>query len=638
MTPSSAWLVKRRRSKMEIILLVLLLTPLAGAAINGFLGTWFKDKAHWVAVPALGIPFLLSCYILWQMMGMGLPPLEFTFFTWLPTGGLNIPFGFYLDQLSAVMAFTVTSVSFFVHFYSAGYMKGDPGYRRFFSYLNLFVFFMLILVLSSSYLLMFVGWEGVGLCSYLLIGFWYEKKSAADAGKKAFIVNRIGDAGFLLGMFLLFTTFGTLRFTELFPLIHESHVATGILLAAALLLFLGAVGKSAQFPLYVWLPDAMEGPTPVSALIHAATMVTAGVYMVARSAALYSAVPLAGYIVAGIGALTAIFAASMALVNNDIKRILAYSTVSQLGYMFVAVGLGAFAAGIFHLYTHAFFKGLLFLAAGSVMHAAGGELDIQKMGGLARKAPQTAALFIIGSLALAGIPPLAGFFSKDEILHAAAASGHTWIWVLGTITAFMTAFYMFRAVFLVFAGKHRDQHLYEHVHESPWTMTVPMWFLAAGAVAAGWVGPVYHSFIAPVFSLAHAAHAVEVIAMTLIVISVSVAVLGILVAGFMYWVPGFRNRILGLVMRPLYIVLHRKYWVDEIYDWLIVKPLYYLSLYPLYKGIDTYVIDRGLVDGTGWLARAGGRLARALQRGNTRTYALLMIAGLVLIFYLVLLK
>ncbi|MEO0192811.1 MAG: NADH-quinone oxidoreductase subunit L, partial [candidate division WOR-3 bacterium] len=416
------------------------------------------------------------------------------------------------------------------------------------------------------------------------------------------------------------------------------HVPEWMLMAAALLLFLGAVGKSAQFPLYVWLPDAMEGPTPVSALIHAATMVTAGVYMVARSSALYSAVPFAGYIVAGIGAFTAALAASMAMANNDIKRILAYSTISQLGYMFIAVGLGAYAAGIFHLYTHAFFKGLLFLAAGSVMHVAGGELDIQRMGGLARKAPQTAALFIIGSLALSGIPPLAGFFSKDEILHAAAASGYTWIWVLGTITAFMTAFYMFRAVFLVFTGKPRDEHIYEHAHESGWTMTVPMWFLAAGAVAAGWAGPLYHAFIAPVFSQAHEAHGAEVNSLTLIIISVSVAVLGILVAGFMYWRPGFRNRALSLILRPFYIIPYRKYWVDEIYDWVIVKPLYYASLYPLYKGIDTYIIDKGLVDGTGWLARAGGRLARAFQGGNARTYALLMLAGLVLIFYLVLLK
>jgi len=623
---------------MATVLLILLLTPLIGAALNGFIGTWFRNKAHYVAVPALALPFILSCYILWQMMAGGAQAQEFTFFTWLPTGGLNIPFGFYLDQLSAVMAFTVTSVSFFVHFYSIGYMKGDPGYRRFFTYLNLFVFFMLLLVLASSYLLMFVGWEGVGLCSYLLIGFWYEKKSASDAGKKAFIVNRIGDAGFLLGMFLLFTTFGTLRFTELFPLIHESHASEGILLAAALLLFLGAVGKSAQFPLYVWLPDAMEGPTPVSALIHAATMVTAGVYMVARSSVLYSSVPLAGYTVASVGAVTAIFAASMALVNNDIKRILAYSTISQLGYMFLAVGLGAYAAGIFHLYTHAFFKGLLFLAAGSVMHAAGGELDIQRMGGLARKAPQTAALFIIGSLALAGIPPFAGFFSKDEILHAAASSGHTWIWVLGTITAFMTAFYMFRAVFLVFAGKPRDEHLYEHAHESPWTMTVPMWFLALGAVAAGWVGPIYHAFVAPVFAGTHPLHSVEVNPTLLLLSSVSAGVLGIVVAGFMYWVPGFRNRALALIARPLYIILYRKYWVDEIYDWLIVKPLYYISLYPLYKGLDTYIIDRSLVDGTGWVARTGGRLSRALQRGNARTYALLMLAGLLIIFYLVLLK
>jgi len=622
---------------MEMILLAMLFAPLAGAAINGLFGTWFRTKAHWVAIAGLAIPFALAVYALVVMM-MGGPPVEASFFTWIPTGGLNISFGLYLDQLSAVMAFTVTCVSFFVHVYSAGYMRGDPGYRRFFAYLNLFVFFMLLLVLANSYLLMFVGWEGVGLCSYLLIGFWYEKKSASDAGKKAFIVNRIGDAGFLLGMFLLFTSFGTLRFTELFPALASAGAQSWILLAAALLLFLGAVGKSAQFPLYVWLPDAMEGPTPVSALIHAATMVTAGVYMVARSSPLYSLVPLAGYIVASVGAFTAIFAATMALVNNDIKRILAYSTVSQLGYMFVAVGLGAYASGIFHLYTHAFFKGLLFLAAGAVMHAYEGELDIQKMGGLARKDIQLTILFIVGALALSGIPPFAGFFSKDEILHAALASGHTWIWVVGLVTAFLTAFYTFRAVFLVFFGKPRDQKLFDHIHGNPPVMNIPMWFLAAGAFAAGWAGPVYHGFVRPLFAGAHEAGAAEVNANTLLLISVGVALAGILVAAFMYLWPGFRSRILGLILRPLYIILARKYWADEIYDLLIVKPLYGLSKYPLYKGLDTYIIDRGLVDGWAYISKGIGKAVRVAQRGHVRTYALLMLIGLLVIFYLVLLK
>ncbi len=622
---------------MAVLLSIMLFTPLVGALINGLLGSGFKNKAHWVAIPGLGIPFAIAIYLVYHMMTGG-AAAAFNLFTWMPTGGLAIPFGFYLDQLSTVMAFTVTGVSFFVHVYSMGYMKGDPGYRRFFAYLNLFVFFMLVLILANSYLLMFVGWEGVGLCSYLLIGFWYEKKSASDAGKKAFIVNRIGDAGFLLGMFLLFFNFGTLRFTQIFPLIHSAHAHTALLTAAALLLFLGAVGKSAQFPLYVWLPDAMEGPTPVSALIHAATMVTAGVYMVARSNPLYSSAPQAGYIVASVGAFTAIFAATMALVNNDIKRILAYSTVSQLGYMFIAVGLGSYAAGIFHLYTHAFFKGLLFLAAGSVMHAMHDVLDIQRMGGLMKKAPQTAAVFIIGSLALSGIPPFAGFFSKDEILHAAAASGHTWIWIVGTITAFMTAFYMFRAVFLVFFGKPRDQHLFDHAHESPLSMTLPMWFLAIGAIAAGWVAPVYHNFIGPVFAGAHAGHHIQVNSTLLLVISVSVAVSGILVAGFMYLWPGFKNRLLARVLKPVYLLLYNKYWVDEIYGWVIVKPLYGLSKFALFKGLDTYVIDRGLVDGWAHISRGVGRLFKAPQKGHVRTYALLMMVGLMVIFYLVLLK
>ena len=611
--------------------LTALFAPFLGMLINGLFGTFFKRKAHWVAVPALGVSAAAASYLLW-LFATGAQPAEFNLYTWMLAGRLEVPFGLYLDQLSAVMAFTVTFVSFLIHVYSVGYMGHDPGFRRFFTYLNLFVFFMLLLVLSNSSLLMFVGWEGVGLASYLLIGFWYERLSASNAGKKAFIVNRIGDAGFLLAIFTLFAHFGTLRFSELAHLAHSAP--HWLLTAIALLLFVGAVGKSAQFPLYVWLPDAMEGPTPVSALIHAATMVTAGVYMVARSNFIYSQAPEASLLVASVGAFTAIFAASMALVNNDIKRILAYSTISQLGYMFMGVGLGAYAAGIFHLFTHAFFKALLFLGAGSVMHAMHDVLDIRRMGGLAKKLPQTAAVFTVGSLALAGIPPFAGFFSKDAILHAAHSGGHTLIWLVGTITAFMTAFYMFRAVFMVFTGKPRDRELYEGAHESPPVMTVPMWVLALGATLLGFVQGWFNHLLEPVW-VHHHAH--EPASLNLLLISVGAAGLGLLVAAFMYWRPGFRSELLAKLLRPLYVVLYRKYWVDEIYNALVVKPLWFLSAYPLYRGLDTWVIDRGLVDGTGYLFKGAGALARAFQRGNLRRYALFIVLGALAVFYLVIL-
>ncbi|MCX6620293.1 MAG: NADH-quinone oxidoreductase subunit L, partial [Acidobacteria bacterium] len=411
-------------------------------------------------------------------------------------GRFTADFGFLLDPLSSVMILVVTGIGFLIHVYSIGYMAHDGGYYRFFGYLNLFVFFMLMLVLANNYALLFVGWEGVGLCSYLLIGFYFHKKSAGDAGKKAFIVNRIGDAGFLLGMFLMFSVVGTVRFVDVTAAFNSGAFHTevghfGVLSAMALLLFIGATGKSAQFPLYVWLPDAMEGPTPVSALIHAATMVTAGVYMVARSNALFRLAPETLAIVAGVGAFTAIFAASIGLVQNDIKRVLAYSTVSQLGYMFVALGVGAYWVAVFHLYTHAFFKALLFLGSGSVIHAMGGEQDMRRMGGLRTKIPVTFATMFIASLAIAGIPGLAGFFSKDEILWQAWSSplGSKFVYSVGLITAFMTAFYMWRLMFMTFYGTSRaDAAVEKHIHESPRMMTAPLMVLAGGSVLAGWLG------------------------------------------------------------------------------------------------------------------------------------------------------
>ncbi len=607
-----------------------LFAPLAGAIVNGIFGHPFRRHAHWPAVIAVALSLLASA---WILLHVGHEAVQYDLYTWIPVANFVVPFGFYIDALTAVMMAVVTSVSFLVHVYSIGYMHDDPGYRRYFAYLNLFVFSMLLLVLANNYALLFVGWEAVGLCSYLLIGFWYEKKTASDAGKKAFIVNRIGDAGFLLGIFTLFATFGSVRYETVFRMVASNpHLYQGALVAATLFLFLGAVGKSAQFPLYVWLPDAMEGPTPVSALIHAATMVTAGVYMVARSHFLYSEVPQVGQLVASVGAFTAFFAATMALVNDDIKRVLAYSTISQLGYMFVAVGLGAYTAGIFHLYTHAFFKGLLFLAAGSVMHATGGELNMQKMGGLFKKMPHTAWTFLIGALALSGLPPLAGFFSKDEIIKQAYVSGHTLIWVVAVLTALLTAFYMFRLIFLVFFGQPRDQTVYEHAHESPPVMTVPLWILAGASVAAGWVGlgeehSLFHRFLESALGEFHLVTwtPVRPAGPGLVALSVGVALLGILMAYSLYLLrkpdPARLARRAGF----LYTLLKRKYFVDEIYGILVVGTLRILAR-ALFWGVDRILVD-GTVNGTGWTLAATGTVLRRWSSGFLRSYLLWMLIG-----------
>jgi NADH-quinone oxidoreductase subunit L len=518
----------------------------------------------------------------------------------------NAQWGFLFDPLTAVMVGIVTGVGFLIHVYSTGYMAHEGGYYRFFGYLNLFMFSMLTLVLANNILLMFVGWEGVGLCSYLLIGFYFLKKSAADAGKKAFIVNRIGDAGFLLGIFLLVGTLGTLNFSEFRGAILAGHFAVGdaALTAIALLLFVGATGKSAQIPLYVWLPDAMEGPTPVSALIHAATMVTAGVYMLVRTNAIFAMAPRALAVVAVVGAVTAIFAATMGVLQNDIKRVLAYSTISQLGYMFLACGVGAFSAGIFHLLTHAFFKGLLFLGAGSVIHAVSGEQDMQKMGALSGKIRTTYLTMLAATLAIAGIPPLAGFFSKDEILAHAFRANHA-LWLVGWITAGMTAFYMFRLLFLTFKGASRvAPEVERHIHESPSNMTVPLIILAVLSIVGGWIGigGRFERFLEPVTQAAPASTAGETPEAALMIASVAIALAGIGLAWFLYIKRTELPDKIAASFGGLYRLVYNKYYVDQIYDALFVNRAKDLGL--TLGAFDRTFIDGLGVDGAGWLTRA----------------------------------
>ncbi|MEK6577547.1 MAG: NADH-quinone oxidoreductase subunit L [Nitrospirota bacterium] len=592
--------------------------PAIGALINGLFGKkYLRDQSHIIAVTAVMASLFISI-IVFADIALNPNTHEIKLFEWIVAGDLKTHIGFLIDPLTAIMIMVVTGVGLLIHIYSIGYMHGDEGYYRFFTYLNLFMFFMLVLVMGNNYLLMFVGWEGVGLCSYLLIGFWYQKKSASDAGKKAFIVNRIGDAGFILGIFLIFGAFGTLDYSFVFANTHliDTKIATIITLC----LFVGAMGKSAQIPLYVWLPDAMEGPTPVSALIHAATMVTAGVYMVVRSNILFSMAPLSMEVVAVVGAFTAIFAASVALVQTDIKKVLAYSTVSQLGYMFLACGVGAYASGVFHLFTHAFFKGLLFLGAGSVIHALSGEQDIRKMGALARKIPATYKTFLIGTIAIAGIPPLAGFWSKDEILASAFAGGHYLIWAIGLATALMTSFYMFRLLFLTFYGSSRVDHEVEHhIHESPHNMTVPLMILAGfslliGMVVgfppeSGWI----HRFLSPVVGSAggevHAGaghHLSLGLELGLMALSIGVALSGLALAySFYIKNPEFPKRLAARV-QGLHQALYNKYWVDEIYSAVIVQPILLISQF-LWT-FDQWVVD-GLVNASGWITMLESRIS-----------------------------
>src|SRR5713101_3170675 len=653
--------------------------PLLGAAINGIFGKKFsRQTVVGVALLFSGAAFAMVLSVAFRFSSLATPHIE-TLATWIRAGSFQADFAFYLDQLSLVMLLVVTGVGFLIHIYSVGYMWEEGGFYRFFAYLNLFMFFMLTLVLASNYLLMFIGWEGVGLASYLLIGFWFTKDSAAAAGKKAFIVNRIGDFGFLIALFLIIKHFGSLDFTRVFAAVQplQPEIAgTGLLTSIGLLLMVGAAGKSAQIPLYVWLPDAMEGPTPVSALIHAATMVTAGVYMVARSHVIFERAPGALTVVAVIGTLTALFAATIGIAQTDIKKVLAYSTISQLGYMFMACGVAAFSAGIFHLMTHAFFKGLLFLAAGSVIHGGGGEQDMRKMGGLRKYMPWTFWTMTVATFAIAGIPPLAGFFSKDEILWMAYSSPHgSWVfWLIGVVTAFITSFYMFRLWFMTFFGDYRgavegDAHDRGHAgrdsragapaphghghgepHESPWVMLGPLVILAVLSFVGGWVG-IHHKFdlfLSPVFhpnatlqvGLATAEEGAKIAAMenlelTFTGISVAAGLLGLYLAWLLYHKRRDLPEEIAASLGGLYRAVANKYYVDELFASLFVKPLVEGSTAILWKGVDQGVID-ATVNNAADEARHVSDNVRHMQSGNLRSYAGWVAAGgAVVIAYMV---
>ncbi|HYT67646.1 MAG TPA: NADH-quinone oxidoreductase subunit L [Vicinamibacterales bacterium] len=700
------------------MLLLIPLLPFAGFVINALLGRRLpKSISGGLACLVMLASLAISAASVWTLVSHpDIPWLEATYYRWMSSGDLQIPVQFRLDHLSALMILVVTGIGSLIHIYSTAYMheETDGEYARYFSYLNLFAAFMLVLVLGSTFPVMFVGWEGVGLCSYLLIGFWYKKRSAADAGKKAFVVNRIGDFGFILGMLLIFSKFTTLDFQAVAANVNTLPVehSMGWVTVATLLLFLGATGKSAQIPLYTWLPDAMEGPTPVSALIHAATMVTAGVYMIGRNAVLFQHTPITLAVVAGIGIATALMAGTIGLVQNDIKRVLAYSTVSQLGYMFLAMGVGAYAAGIFHLYTHAFFKALLFLGSGAVIHALAGEQDIRNMGGLKKALPITYWTFLIGAIAIAGVPPLAGFFSKDEILWRTFAGGHRIMWIIGLVTSFLTATYMFRLVFLTFHGERRHDapaapaHPEEeepaahgvghaaaasassvhssdighrasgighghgaHLHDAPPAMTLVLIVLAIGSVLAGLVGIPHvlgggnriERFLDPAFEAhemapatefqvsesrvrAGASPASEAAAATreptaeeqgdaewmLMLLSSGIAVAGIVIAAY-FWL---RNRKAAASIArgaaPVYTLLLNKYYVDELYNALVVQPIKQISTLVLWKGADAGLID-GTVNGVGFAVRESSGSLRRLQSGSIRAYAASLFFGVILI-------
>ncbi len=648
---------------MAEYLFLIPLFPLAGFVINGLLlGKLPRPVVNLVACASVGASFVVSVLAFFDLKA--LPPamrtLEQTLFAWIPAGSLQVNFGFLLDPLSAVMILVVSGVGFLIHVYSIGYMAHDKGFGRYFAYLNLFTFAMLTLVLADNYLLMFVGWEGVGLCSYLLIGFWFHKKSASDAGKKAFIVNRIGDFGFLIGMFLIFWHVGSLNYKDVFAAAPEVFMlGGGLVTAICILMFVGATGKSAQIPLYVWLPDAMEGPTPVSALIHAATMVTAGVYMIARSNVLYMLAPDALLVVAIIGAATAFFAATIGIAQNDIKRVLAYSTVSQLGYMFLACGVAAFAAGIFHLMTHAFFKALLFLGSGSVIHAMTDEQDMRQMGGLKKYLPITYITMLAATLAISGIPLMSGFFSKDEILWKSFSSLHNGsiiCWIVGFVTAGLTAFYMFRLIYLTFHGAPRmSEEKKHHLHESPKSMTVPLVILAVLSVVGGWIGiphifgttNYFEQWLEPV--MAHGGGGEEAVehAMAsaggygvgmewgLMAASVVLVLLSIFVAFLFYnkrteLATAWRAKLSGL-----HTLLLNKYYVDEIYYAAVVRPIVVLSMI-LWKFFDVIVID-GTLNGAAFVYQITSEGMRKMQTGRVRSYATAFVVGVVvLVAYFVL--
>ena len=636
---------------MDNFILIPLL-PLAAFVINIIFGRGIiKNNAHWIAILAVLGSFVIAVQSFIEAANGRI--INQDVYSWIVSGNFKVTVGFLIDQLTAIMLIVVTSISLLVHIYSVGYMHGDGGYYRFFAYLSLFTFSMLMLVMGNNLLQMYFGWEAVGLCSYFLIGFWFDKKSASDAGKKAFIVNRFGDFGFGLGLIMIFLTLGSLHYTDIFAnvgtlqgqIINIWGYNFDLITVIALLLFCGAVGKSAQIPLHVWLPDAMEGPTPVSALIHAATMVTAGVFMVARFNPLFSLSPTAMNVVALTGAVTSLFAATIALVQNDIKRIVAYSTVSQLGYMFLACGVGAYGAGVFHLFTHAYFKALLFLGAGSVMHAMSGELDIQKMGGLKKYMPVTYVTFFIASLSIAGFPGLAGFFSKDEILWLAYNGGPVGkiVWAMGTLVAAITAFYSFRIIFLAFHGKFRGTHEQEHhLHESPKSMTIPLIVLAVGAVSAGWLGIpgvlgggnwIGHFFM-PVLGHPHvsASHSEEWMVMG---ISVLCGIGGIALAWFLYALKPEIPKNLAVSFKGVYTVLWNKYYIDELYDLIIVRPAMWVSNNVLIAVTDGKIIE-GVVNGIPRAIGAFSARLRKIQTGYVQHYAISMAIGLFVILTLAL--
>ena len=598
------------------------LLPLLGFLLNGLFGKRLsRSMVSLIAVGSVAASFAYVLFVLSKLWPMNAPVTEH-YFTWIQSGFLQIGCDFVVDSLTAVMLLVVTGVGLLIHIYATGYME-EAGYYRFFSYFNLFMFFMLVLVLASNLLVMFVGWEGVGLCSYLLIGFYFQEEFATNAANKAFIVNRIGDFGFSLGMFLAVFVFKTLDFGKIAAAVGlmPIEVSAGVLTGITLLLFVGAVGKSAQFPLYVWLPDAMAGPTPVSALIHAATMVTAGVYMVARVSFLYNHTPLAMNVVALVGLFTAVFAATIGIAQNDIKKVFAYSTVSQLGYMFLGLGVGAYSASIFHLMTHAFFKALLFLGAGSVIHGLSGEQDLRHMGGLRKAMPITCWTLCVGSLAISGVPGLSGFFSKDAILSAAYEHAPWMFWV-GAITAGMTAFYVFRAWFMAFFGTYRGHH---HAHESPLSMTGPLLLLALLSAVGGYIN--VPSFLSQAYPLAEHGNT------TAMVISAACGLIGIAIAWFLYVAQPALADFLKTAAGPLYTLVSNKYYVDEIYGAVIVKPLTGISRLVLWKGVDEGLIDTVFVNGFAGLIRQWGSLFRHLQSGSIRNYATWVLAGSLLIIF-----
>ena len=637
------------------MLLLIPLLPFIGFLVNATFGRRLtKRVAGAVACGAMILSFVVSVAAVFRLLSFDPESrvMAQTVYEWITSGDLTVPFTLRLDPLSAVMILIVTGIGSLIHVYSTAYMheERDAEYARYFSYLNLFATFMLVLVLGANFLVLFVGWEGVGLCSYLLIGFWYQKKSASDAGKKAFIVNRIGDFGFVLGVLLTFVRFGTLDFQQVARSLANLGTETtfGTVSVITLLLFVGATGKSAQIPLYVWLPDAMEGPTPVSALIHAATMVTAGVYMIGRNAVLFGHAPLTLKIVAVIGVATAFFAGTIGLVQNDIKRVLAYSTVSQLGYMFLAMGVGAYAAGIFHLYTHAFFKALLFLGSGAVIHALAGEQDLRRMGGLKRDLPVTYWTFLIGAIAISGVPGFAGFFSKDEILAKTFESGHTLLWGVGLLTSLLTAIYMFRVVYLAFHGKpaaapqpaHPEEeepaaqaHAHSHLHDAPPAMALVLIVLAAGSVLAGYVGlgGRFEHFLEPSFAPQTAEAAADGgTETTLMIVSIVVAFAGIGIATYYFLKNCRAAAVMAARFAGLRLVLQNKYYVDEIYDATVVQPIRIVSEDGLWKTIDVRLID-GAVNGVGETVGGASEVLRRVQTGSVRAYAASLLLGVVLV-------